>query len=72
MAYTCDRMLKEYLTPLRDSGGGGVLPVFSYRNLQDFIRAASPISACYYCYGSEGEQVTPGAQMTKQELAEIK
>uniref|UniRef100_UPI002FE2C288 hypothetical protein n=1 Tax=Helicobacter typhlonius TaxID=76936 RepID=UPI002FE2C288 len=53
-------------------GMGGVLPVFSYRNLQDFIRAASPISACYYCYGSEGEQVTPGAQMTKQELAEIK
>ncbi|WP_334089242.1 hypothetical protein [Helicobacter typhlonius] len=46
--------------------------MFSYRNLQDFIRAASPISACYYCYGSEGEQVTPGAQMTKQELAEIK
>lgn len=57
----------------RQTGGGGEsLPIFTYKSLQRFITDHQPITACYYCYGSEGVQVTPGVQMSKEQLEAIK
>lgn len=53
-------------------GGGESLPIFTYKSLQRFITDHQPITACYYCYGSEGVQVTPGVQMSKEQLEAIK
>ena len=64
---------KQRKQTLANGGGGGeTLPIFTYKSLQRFIADHQPITACYYCYGSEGEQVTPGVQMSKEQLEAIK
>ena len=56
----------------RQTGGGESLPIFTYKSLQRFITDHQPITACYYCYGSEGVGRHPGVQMSKEQLEAIK
>ena len=51
------------------TGGGGVeLPAFSFDTLQNFLASQTPLQACYYCYGTSGQEIPAGVQLSKEEL----
>ncbi|WP_289181457.1 radical SAM protein [Helicobacter japonicus] len=51
------------------NGGGGVeLPAFSFDTLQNFLASQTPLQACYYCYGTSGQEIPAGVQLSKEEL----
>ncbi|MCX2717606.1 radical SAM protein [Helicobacter sp. MIT 21-1697] len=62
-------------TPLEIGGGGGVklpeLPEFNFENLQNFLSAQTPLQACYYCYGTSGQEIPAGVQLSKEELSNL-
>lgn len=66
------------LDSINATHGGGVNSMleskipFSFKNLESFLKNYKPITACYYCYGTAGEQIIAGEQFSKKELQQIK
>ncbi|WP_276891831.1 hypothetical protein, partial [Helicobacter japonicus] len=61
--------------PPRRRGGGAPpppqLPAFSFDTLQNFLASQTPLQACYYCYGTSGQEIPAGVQLSKEELNSI-
>ena len=45
---------------------------FNFENLTNFINHKTPMTACYYCYGSAGMPIEPGEQLSAKEIKHIK